>query len=256
MATHAQPVQALSRGLRLLEALADVSGRADGTAGIVELARATDLSQATVHRLVATLMHDGYIARAQIGSRYRLGPRLFALATIAEARLATVLERAAPVMESLRDRFGETVNLAVLDRRHIIYVYQVQSDRPVRAFTRVGNRVLAHATAAGKILLASEPDAVLETLIPGEKLEPLTPATIASGSKLRGELQRVRELGYALDLGEQDEEVICVAAAVPVSGLRPAGALSLSGPAGRMRGLDLAAVATELAQVAARVSSR
>jgi IclR family acetate operon transcriptional repressor len=247
-------VQSVSRALRLLEALADGAGRGGGDLGVTELARTTGLSAPTVHRLLATLVEGGYAARGDGSVRYRLGPRLFALAASAESTLASVRERVAPVMEELRDGLGETVNLAVLDRRHIVYIHQVESQRSVRAFNRIGNRVLAHASAAGKVLLAHTPPATVEALLRGGALETLTPATLTSPEALIRELELVRSRGYALDLGEQDPEIICVAAPVQAAGLRPAAALSVSGPALRMQGLDLDRVGTQIIKALERIA--
>jgi IclR family acetate operon transcriptional repressor len=155
-------------------------------------------------------------------------------------------------MELLRDRFGETVNLAVLDRRHIVYVHQVESERAVRAFNRTGNRVLAHASAAGKALLAWQPEATIATLLDGG-LAQLTPATITAPERFAEYLAEVRRRGYALDLGEQDEDVVCVAAPIGSPGGRPLAALSLSGPASRMRRAQLGDTGTEVARAAAAV---
>jgi IclR family acetate operon transcriptional repressor len=149
-------------------------------------------------------------------------------------------------MEELRDRFGETVNLAVLDRRHIVYVHQVESQRSVRAFNRVGNRVLAHASAAGKALLAHAPQAAIDALIEDGELQALTPVTLTDPAALIADLERVRARGYALDLGEQDPEIVCVAASVPAAGLRPVAAVSVSGPALRMHGLDVDRVGLDI----------
>jgi IclR family transcriptional regulator, acetate operon repressor len=253
MATSAQPVQALVRGLRLLEAMADGGGRGSREIGVVELARATALSPATAHRLLATLGGEGYVAHDEATSRYRLGPRLFALAASAESEILTLRECAAPAMEALKESYGETVNLAVLDRRHIVYVDQVESDRPVRAFNRTGNRVLAHASAAGKVLLAFEPEMVVAGLLASGPLVALTSQTITAPDALVAQLGEVARRGYALDLGEQDDDVVCVAAPITPPGRRPAGALSISGPATRMRRLDLDAVGADAAARAGRV---
>jgi DNA-binding IclR family transcriptional regulator len=250
MSTH--PVQAVTRSLQLLEALADTSGTTDGELGVIALARRTGLSAGTAHRLLATLSGEGYVTHDDGTSRYRLGPRLFALAAAAESEITVLRNRSMPTMEALRDQFGETVNLAVLDRRHIIYVDQAESHRPVRAFSRTGNRVLAHASAAGKVLLAFEPTAMFEGL--GEHpLESLTEATITSLDELKEHLREIRVRGYALDLGEQDEEVVCVAAPVGQPGRRPAGAISISGPSSRMHNADLHSIGAEVAAAATTV---
>jgi len=250
--SQAKPVQTVVRSLRVLEALAHVGGGTTDV-GVVELARLTKLSPATTHRLLATLVGEGYVVRDEGSSRYRLGPQLFALSAVAESEISWLRSRAAPAMEALRDAFGETVNLARLDRRHIIYVDQIESELPVRAFYRTGNRVLAHASAAGKALLAFEPEALLDSHLTPGSLEALTTATITSPSDLRAHLAEIRRLGYALDLGEQHEDVVCVAAAIVSPSGRAPGALSVSGPATRMRRLTLAEVGASVAATAAGV---
>ncbi len=238
------------RGLRLLEVLADASG--EGGLGVTEAAKLTGLSTATAHRLLATLSGEGYVTQDASHDRYRLGPRLFALSSAAEAEVAELRRRAFPVMQRLRDLLGETVNLAVLDRRHIVYVDQVESDRPLRAFNRIGNRVPAHASAAGKALLAFAPSAALSEEQP---LEAFTATTITSAEELGAHLDAVRRQGFALDLGEHDEDVLCLAAPIPGPGGRAAGALSVSGPAERLRRLDLDATGRQVAAHAAEVSA-
>jgi DNA-binding IclR family transcriptional regulator len=243
-----QPVRALERGLRLLEVLAGAPE--EGRLGVVEAAGRADLSPATAHRLLATLCACGYVTQDASHERYRLGPRLFALASAAETELIDVRERARPVMRRLCTELGETVNLSVLNQHSIIYVEQVESDRPLRAFNRIGNRVPAHASAAGKALLAFEPDgaSILEAA-----LEPLTAATITSADALSAQLAEIRKSGYAMDLGEHDEDVICVAAPISGPGRRPIAALSISGPAERLRRLDLRKLGGLVAAYAAEV---
>ena len=253
MPTAASSVHSVTRSLRLLETLADASGDGESELGVTEIARRTNLSPATTHRLLATLGAEGYVTKDSVTSRYRLGSRLFALSYAAESRITTLRAQASDAMEDLKTQYGETVNLAVLERRHVIYVHQVESERPVRAFNRIGNRILAHASAAGKVLLAFEPEGAVVSLLPHDRLESLTPATIVSPQILLQQLATVRMRGYALDLGEQDEEVVCVAAPILVPGRRPAAALSISGPANRMQKLDLDAVGGALVTAARRV---
>ena len=241
------------RGLRVMEALTEAGAR--GKLGVIELSAACELSAATTHRLLATLSGEGYVQQDGSHDGYRLGPRLFALASAAESDMASLRLRALPAMTSLRDLVDETVNLAVLDRRHIIYVDQVESGRPVRAFNRIGNRVPAHASAAGKALLAEESEAVLSVLAQEAMLDALTADTITSGFELVAHLGDVRNRGFALDLGEYDPEVFCVAAAIPGPRNRPPAAVSVSGPAERMRRIDLGELGSQVAAAAADIEA-
>src|ERR1700712_3226181 len=135
-------VQALTRGIDLLDALAD----AGGEAGVSELAGRTGLPPATIHRLVRPLLHRGYL-RQLPSRRYALGPRLVRIGDSA-ARL--IGRWATPVLVELVDAVGETANVAVLDGDQAVYLAQVPSPHAMRMFTEIGRRVPVHCTGVGK----------------------------------------------------------------------------------------------------------
>ncbi|MCO1654312.1 IclR family transcriptional regulator [Pseudonocardia humida] len=217
-------VQALTRGVDLLEALAD----AGGEAGVSELAGRTGLAPGTIHRLVRTLLHAGYL-RQLPSRRYALGPRLIRLGDSATRMLG---RWATPTLTELVAAIGETANLAVLDGDHAVYVAQVPSPHSVRVFAEIGRRVPVHCTGVGKALLSALPAAEAETLLARTGLPAVTPSTVTDPDRMRAELAATRERGYATDDGEQEPGVRCVA--VPVVGAHGAVALSVSGPEGRM----------------------
>ena len=102
----------------------------------------------------------------------------------------------------------------------------------MRMFTEVGRRVLPHCTAVGKALLASSSDADVRALLGRTGLPRHTPHTVTDPEELLAQLVGVRSRGYAMDEGEQEVGVRCVAVAVPGSTVRLA--MSISGPAPRM----------------------
>jgi IclR family transcriptional regulator, acetate operon repressor len=217
-------VQALARGVDLLEALAD----AGGEAGVSELAERTGLAPGTIHRLVRTLLHAGYL-RQLPSRRYALGPRLVRLGDAAGRLLG---RWATPALTELVAAVGETANLAALDGDHAVYVAQVPSPHSVRVFAEIGRRVPLHSTAVGKALLSTLPAAAVDAVLARTGLPAATAATITDPDRLRAELAAVREHGHARDEGEQELGVRCVA--VPVVGPHGPVALSVSGPDTRM----------------------
>jgi IclR family acetate operon transcriptional repressor len=233
------------RSLRLLEALADTQ-----SASLVDLAAAAQLSPSTAHRLLGTLVAEGYAGRSEDDQHYRLGYRVPALARSAETPLQDLRDAARPVLTRLRDAFGETANLVVLDGPAIVYVEQVESERAVRMFSRIGNRVAAHASGGGKALLASLPSERLDQLLGRQPLAALTPQTLTERPALDAELADIRDRGWAIDDREYDEDVVCVAAAITESSDVPAAAITVSGPVERMRTHDLATLGQEVAAAA------
>ena len=216
-------VQSVHRALDVLEALA----AAGGSASLGDLASACGLPTPTLHRLAGTLADRGYL-RHTPDRRYSLGSRLVPLGADAHALLG---ERALPVLRGLAELTGESANLAVLTQGLAEYVAQAPGSHTMRIFTEVGNRVELHCTGVGKALLAAAGPAAAGRLIAAAPLTARTPATITDQVALRAEIALIRDRGHALDEGEMEVGVRCVAVGLP--GTTPM-AVSVSGPAVRV----------------------
>jgi IclR family acetate operon transcriptional repressor len=239
-------VQSLDRAFAILEAMAD----AGGVIGLSQLAADSGLPLATIHRLVRTLVDLGYV-RQEPSRQYSLGPRLMRLADSSTKRLGSLAQ---PYMQRVVQELGESVNLAVLDGEEIVYVAQVQpSQNFMRMFTEVGRRAKPHTTAVGKAILATQPDQDVLELLKRSGMDRRTEHTITDPDVFLADLEQVRERGYALDEGEQEIGVRCVAVVVPDA--PRAMALSMSGPAPRMTDAVVAQAAPMLQKAAARISA-
>jgi IclR family acetate operon transcriptional repressor len=234
-------VQSLERAFGLLELIAAHRE----AMSISELAAASGLAPATLHRLARTLVDLGYL-RQEPSRRYALGPRLFLLAESSSTSLNAV---ALPHLAHLVDEIGETANLAMLDGDQVAYVAQAPGRHSMRMFTEVGRRVLPHCTAVGKALLALSSDVDVRALLSRTGLPQHTSHTVTDTEELLDQLELIRGRGYAMDEGEQEVGVRCVAVVVPGSPTRLA--MSISGPAPRMSD-ELLVHAVPVLQEAAR----
>ncbi|GII55033.1 IclR family transcriptional regulator [Planotetraspora thailandica] len=232
-------VQSVDRALDVLEALAEQGGHA----GLSEIAARTGLPYGTIHRLLQTLLARGYV-RQESDRRYALGGALLRVGGAAERMVAASAE---PYLARLVELSGETANLAVLEGDFVVYVAQVPSPRRLRMFAEVGRRVLPHSTAVGKVLLAERPDAGAVFRRTG--MPRRTDQTITSVEAILAELEEVRARGYALDLGEEESGVHCMAVPV-VDGGRTFAAMSVSGPADRLDAIDREELANTMRKVA------
>ena len=215
-------VQSLGRAFDVLELMA----AADGEIALSRLAEESGLPGPTIHRIVRTLVARGYVLQMP-SRRYVLGPRLIGLGSGART---SVEAWASPPLHALADETGETANLAMLDHDRVVYIAQVPSTRhTMRMFTEVGRRVYAHCTGVGKALLAELPDADVRRMLEAAGMPATTPHTITDIDRMLEELALVRERGYAVDDGEQELGVRCVAVAVNSST-----AVSVSGPTSRV----------------------
>ncbi len=218
-------VQSLERAFAILETMAD----AGGVISLSQLAANAKLPLPTIHRLVRTLVDLGYV-RQEASRQYSLGPRLIRLG---ETTSRMVGRWARPHMERLANELGETINLAMLDGDQVVYVGQVMASRnSMRMFTEVGRRVLPHSTGVGKAIMANMDPAAVDAILARTGMPARTEHTLTDPAAFAAALGRARERGYALDEGEQEIGVRCVAVAVPDTP-QPL-ALSISGPLPRM----------------------
>ena len=238
-------VQSVTRAFALLEALAD----ADGELALADLAAATGLAQPTAHRLLKTMQGLGY-ARQSASRSYGLGPALIALGNRAAPQLAA---RAQPLLNDLEELSQETANLVVLDGAMAVYVAQQPSRHQMRMFTEVGRRVLPHSAGAGKAMLATLSEARVREIAGLTGLPRFTDTTITSVPGLLAELRDTRRRGYALDEGEREVGVRCIAVAVP--GATPPAALSVSGPAARITDVMTGRIVEALQGAAVRLAA-
>src|SRR5262245_642609 len=169
--------------------------------GFAELLAQSGLSRASLHRTLAEMVENGLLAQPGQREEYRLGPLLRSAAALTAA-VSSVPVIARPHMERLRDECGESVVLAELHGAHVVPVMRADGLHEMRMNQEVGRRYPAHAGATGKVLLAHLSDDARDELLPSGSLERLTPATVTSRRALLGELERVRQAGVAVTLGE------------------------------------------------------
>jgi len=217
-------VQSIERVFELLETMAD----AGGVIGLSQLASQSGLPLPTIHRLVRTLVDLGYV-RQEPSREYALGPRLVRLGDISSGLLT---RWATPYLQKVVDVLGESTNLAILDGDQIMYVAQAPGSHSMRMFTEVGRRAQAHCTAVGKAMLAQIPAEKVDGILRRSGMPAMTEHTITDRAQFARELALIRERGYALDEGEQELGVRCVAVALPSDSTRAA--TSISGPLTRM----------------------
>lgn len=202
-------IQSVSHALDILESFT----KTEDALGVTELSKRLGLHKNNVFRLLATLEHRGYIEQNKATENYQLGPKTLQIgATFIEQRECR--RQARPIIESLMAGTGETSLVAVLRANKVIYMDSVETDKTVRAVSRVGAILPAHCTAVGKIQLAFLTPGDIEKLYPEQDLPILTPKSIKTRDALLAEIKKIRERGYAVENEECDLEVR--GAAVPV----------------------------------------
>jgi len=221
--------------------------------GVSELARKLELSKSTAHRLLSTLRSEGLLDQDADSGKYRLGLAMYDLGTSVRSRI-DLHEAVIPPMEVLRNRIGETVHVAVLDQREVVYVERLDSPHGLRRFLEIGRRMPASATATGKCLLAYLPDPERDSILDGWELTALTDGSITSMDVLQTQLKEIRRQGFAENWSESDHYVYSVAAPIRGRSGSIVASISAAGPLDRMEPKRLKA--TQAVQEAGAQASR
>ncbi len=243
-------IQSVQRATRLLKAFDN--GPAE--LGVMELSRRVELHKSTVSRLLATLESEGLVERVPATEKYRLGFMLVRLAGQV-THFGDVREAARPVLIELTERSHETVHLAVLDGDEVVNVEQLSGPHLVREANWVGQRTPLNCVANGKALLAFQPAPTIERILSGS-LPRFTERTIADPQRLRRDLARVRERGYAQALGEIEEGLNAIAAPIRDAAGAVVAAVSVSGPAYRVTADRIPDLGALVVAAAAKISAR
>jgi IclR family acetate operon transcriptional repressor len=232
----------------------DLLGESREGLGVREVARRLDVHPSTSSRLLATLAAGGLLERDDGSGRYRIGARVVGLAAAAVGRLP-VVSQARPELEHLSSVSAETVNLAIRDGRHVVYVDQVTPAQTVVMASWVGRRSPVHASSSGKVMLAFGGDDVDAAVRALGRLERLTERTVTDRGRLLETLRQVRRQGYAASVGELEDGLVTIAAPVVVDGVAAA-AISVSGPSYRLPAREAAHLARLTMDAAARAAHR
>jgi len=229
MSEDKNPIQVADRLFLILETLADT-----GSANLIDLSKNLHLHKSTVHRLLNSLVFMGYVKQNPKSGQYGL---TFKLAEIANKMLGQmdVLTIVRPYLKKLSVQTGETVHLVQLDGADAIYIDKVESNRnSVQMVSKIGNRIPVYCSGVGKAMAAAMDKKTLDTLWYSSNIRKLTKHTIVDYEQFLKVLDEVKRKGYALDDGEYEEGVRCIAAGLQDYDGSVKYAFSISAPVQRM----------------------
>jgi DNA-binding IclR family transcriptional regulator len=176
-----------------------------------EIADSLQLQKSTVHRLTAELCAEGYLHKSPETKRYTLGMKfLYISSNIIDNMDIRALAK--PGIRSLNELTQETVHLAMLVDRQVIYVDKEESPRAVRMYSQIGKVAPLYCTGVGKAVLAFQPPEMVGELLARLRFSRYTPNTIVDRQALARELAVIRKRGFALDNEEHEPNVGCIAA--------------------------------------------
>lgn len=241
-------VQALDRGLMLLGALAR-----EGAVTLTELALRIGMPPSSAHRLLVTMQKHGIVEFDEAAQTWAIGVEAFRIGS-AFVNRTNLVEAGREVLRRLMEETGETANLAIADDGFVVFLSQVESHNPIRAFFLPGERGHLHASGIGKALLAELPRRDVEQTLQKMGLPKFTPKTITSPDPLFADLETTRERGWSFDDEERHSGMRCVAAAIFNSYGEAIAGISVSGPTVRFPDDAVGEIGPKVRRAAAEIT--
>lgn len=219
-------IRVLQRALAVLECFHDEKPRMS----LHEISRSIGLPKTTTFRILGTLCNAGYLIHLE-NQDYALSHKLMQIASVAQNSLG-IRDIAHPLLEQLAADTGETAELSALEGDHRICLDAVESSSSLKSIITPGNRLPLLYGATGKVLLAHMDEATVNAVVKSQSR-----SNDVDPSKLRRQLEQIRQQGYALT---QDERVLgATAIAAPVwSFAKNPYCLTVTGPSARFLGRE------------------
>jgi IclR family acetate operon transcriptional repressor len=235
----------VGKALWLLEAL----GNYPEGVQLAELARRGGFPLSSAHRLAAALVRDGFAEFDESTRRYRLGLKLFTLASRVSSAHGFA-GAALPILQELATTTREAVLMSVLEGQHQRYVHYVKGPQQVNVIGEPGQLGPLHNTSMGKVLIAFAPKELRQHLTETLPLEATGPNTITQRDDFIEQIAEVRQRGYAI--ADQEHETGIRAIGVPVLGddRNALAAISVASPVFRLSVNDLIDLAPTLTEAA------
>ncbi|MBD7937881.1 MULTISPECIES: IclR family transcriptional regulator [Cytobacillus] len=244
-------VKSVSRALDIIDM---ISLRKHGM-GVTEIANEMDINKSSVHRILSTLVKYGYIEQVKDSGKYKVGYKILNIST----RLLDSIDirsEAKPYLQDLEQKTNEVIHLVVPDNNEVVYIEKLDGNEALRMHSSVGKRAPMHCTSVGKAILAHQPVQVVKEIIQRKGLNPHTEHTITDEMALLENLKMIKTKGFALDLEENENGIVCIAVPIFDYQNNVCAAISVSGPLIRMSQERLQKLAPLMVEIGKKVSIR
>jgi IclR family transcriptional regulator, KDG regulon repressor len=202
-------VDAINKAFQIFELFLNT----DNELSIAEIAKETQITTSTSHRIVNMLVKRGYLEQSHKRGKYSFSSKkLVDFSRIVKHRLK-VRNVALPFMRELSQSVNEAVELS-LRFGQIAYNSEVVNSNRLLNVTPDSATFNLYSTGVGKVFLAYMNEKELEDYLSNVKLEPRTPKTIIDREELKNQLIRIKHDGIAFDDEEHETGVRVVAAPV------------------------------------------
>ncbi|MCV3273113.1 IclR family transcriptional regulator [Roseobacter sinensis] len=225
--SSAGTLQSLDRALGILTAVSKAE-----RATLTDLSLSLGVPTATTHRILTTLQKHGFVAFDDERQDWVIGIEAYrtGVSFLNRTGLSAVSR---PIMRQLMERTGETANLAIADGAEVVFVAQIESNNPIRAFFARGTRTSMHASGTGKAILSALPEAEVRKMLLSSGLTSFTDNTLTTPDAFFADLATTRERGWSFDREERYAGMSCIGSVIYDEYRDPCAGVSISGPSTR-----------------------
>lgn len=241
-------IKSLAKAIRILECF-----MTEPELGVTEISKRLGLNKSNVCDILMTFQELGYIEQRQSTGKYRLGYRILELSHALASSLG-FRRTVYPHMKQLAEKVGETVYLGIPNGFDVVYLDAAYPGHEYMTRSMLGDRAHMYCTGIGKAIL-SQMDPKQWDLLLSQPLVAYTASTIVDPDRLREDLRRTRERGYAIDNMEHEHGVRCVGVPIVNSMGEAVAGMSISCPSLRLDDDKVALYAKSLQDIARRVGN-
>jgi len=179
-----------------------------------DIAKELEMNVSTASRFLSSLRSAGYVEQNPDTLRYRLTLKIHAIVNNIDS-ISYLRETANPFLHALAERFNECICLGVEREMKVVYIDIVMGrDKTYRSEARIGNSTSLHCTGIGKLLMLNYSEEQICSWEQRRGYTIYTKNTIRNREELLNSIREARELDYAFDNEECEEEAHCIA--VPI----------------------------------------
>lgn len=180
--------------------------------GLSDIARQIGVPKSTAHRLISSLVEEGFLSKNPRTGKYRLGLSLLTLGGVISTHREMYRE-AFPIVSRLVKEVNETAHICLLENDGVVYLFRKESDRKNRLITSIGRKNPVHCTSEGLCILAYQDEKTIDRVL-SSPLYPFTERTLIDQEEIMEELASVREKGYCLSEGQFYEHFTGISAPI------------------------------------------
>ncbi len=219
----------LEKGMQVIELIAQHQRGLT----VQELVNSLEHSKTSIYRIVCSFEEMGYLRKSPETNSFSITKKLFKIG-LSSLGTTTIIEHAYEPMRRLRDELRETVVLGTLMGTKIVILEQVIGSHHFSFILKPGMGVCLHASAPGKAMMANVSVQERDEILSKIEYIPFTENTITNTPDYVQELNKVKDCGYGLDMGEELTGVRCIGAPIFNHAGKVAAAIWITGPAERL----------------------